>query len=406
MVPKRDEFENTTGPTVFQKQVITASEPYEIINKKLATETLKKFVPIRHLEDLVIGALPQSCLFFKNQSLIFIYGQKTDRVFYLLEGTISMQPDSDNSYAISADSNHAHLPLNSGNTCGATAIAVTDITILAISVELNRLWANKSQEQISCVELIDIELPEQINDNQFFKRFAQAYRENKLQLPTLPTVAFKLKEAMKQDIGTHEAVEIIHIDATIVAKLIQVANSPLYSPTSPITNCHDAVTRLGLEATRNLVMGISLKQLFNCNNKQFMKAMQKLWQKSLYVSSLSFVLAQECSTVNPEDALLAGLISDIGVIPLLHFAEQYPDQYPDLSELEDSIPYLRAPVGALMLHTLGFSKELSNIPHLAENWVYDSGDTLSLADIVILAKLHSYFGSKKAKDLPYITRQS
>ena len=397
-----DEFENTSQPSVSLKQPITASKPYEISDKNLTTETLKQFVSIRHLDDMVIGTLPQSCLFFKNQSLIFIHGETTERVFYLLKGTISMQPHSKNSYEIRADSQHARLPLNSGNIFGATATAATDITILAISVELNRLWAKKSQEKISCVELIDIELPDQINDNQFFKRFAQAYRENNLQLPTLPTVALKLKEAMKQDIGTDEAAEIIHIDATIVTKLIQVANSPLYSPISSITNCRDAVTLIGLAATQNLVIGISLKQLFTCKNKQLMKAMQKLWQKSLYVSSLSFVLAQECGTVNPEDALLAGLISDIGVIPLLHFAEQYPDQYPDLSELEDSIPYLCAPVGALLLHTLSFSKELSDIPHLAENWVYDSGDKLCLADIVILAKLHSHFGSKKTKGLPHI----
>nr|WP_305910265.1 HDOD domain-containing protein [Methylomarinum sp. Ch1-1]MDP4521985.1 HDOD domain-containing protein [Methylomarinum sp. Ch1-1] len=207
---------------------------------------------------------------------------------------------------------------------------------------------------------------------------------------------------MQQDIGIDEAVHIIQIDPPIVTKLIQVANSPLYAPVSPIGNCHDAVTRLGLAATRNLVMGISLKQLFNCKDKPLMKAMQQLWQNSLHLSSLSFVLAAESAKINPEDALLAGLISDIGVIPLLRFAEQYPDQYPDVSDLENAIPYLRAPVGALMLHTLGFSEQLCDIPHHAENWLYDSGDSLTLADIVILAKLHHYIGTTRAKDLPYL----
>jgi len=223
-----------------------------------------------------------------------------------------------------------------------------------------------------------------------------------LRLPSLPDVAFKLKEAMKQDIGIKEAAEIIHVDPPIVTKLIQVANSALYATGSPITNCNDAIARIGLNATRNLVMSISLKQLFNSSNAELMKVMQTLWKNSLYVSSLSFVLAQECSVINPEDALLAGLIADIGAIPLLYFAEQLSYESPTFEELETSIQYLSAPVGVLVLHTLGFSEQLINIPRNAENWLYDSGPEITLEDIVILAKLHSYFGAGKHRGLPYI----
>ena len=208
---------------------------------------------------------------------------------------------------------------------------------------------------------------------------------------------------MEKDLGINEAVKIIGVDVSIVAKLIQLANSPLYSPISPITNCHAAVTRLGLDQTRKLVMGISLKQLFRCKNPQLMEKMQTLWKNSLYVSSLSFVLAQENGTVNPEDALLAGLVSDIGTIPILHFAEQYPNEYPNLDVLDSAIPFLSPPVGSLVLHTLGFAPELAGIPKYAEDWFYESeGDKLNLIDIVILAKLHSYFGTNRAKEIPYL----
>jgi len=397
-----DHHNDKTAPTPPPPQTEKISESGTVINLTPSIEKLKKFAPIRHFDDSVIEKLPKKYLLFNTQSRVFSFGQHTDSVYYLLKGTITIQPNGDNAYQISSDSLRANLPLNSSNVFGASATAASDCTILAISVELNTLWNIKSQNDIDCVELIDIELPEQLNNNRFFTSFCEAYKQNKLYLPSLPRVAFKLKEAMQDNIGIQEAVDIIHIDPPIVTKLIQIANSPLYAPVSTINNCLDAVNRLGLEATRNLVMGISLKQLFNCKDKQLMHYMQQLWKQSLYLSSLSFVLAQESGTVNPEDALLAGLISDIGIIPLLHFAEQYPQQYPGLSELENSIPCLKAPVGALMLHTLGFSKELSDIPHLSENWLYDSGEKLNLTDIVILAKLHHHFGSKKAPNLPYI----
>lgn len=133
-----------------------------------------------------------------------------------------------------------------------------------------------------------------------------------------------------------------------------------------------------------------------------MKSMLSLWKNSVYVSSLSFVLADESGSINPEDALLAGLVCDIGIVPLLHFAEQHPEQHPDLKQLRIAILSLRGPVGALVLHTLGFTEELTQIPHFAEDWYYDSGDKLTIVDIVILAKLHSYIGTSTGKNLPHI----
>jgi len=381
---------------------VLCTKPVSISSKQLAIATLKKFAPLRDLDEQRVKSLPYTTQVFAKESILFIKGQKSEQIYYLLKGTVELQPDSDSHYQLSADETRAHLPLNSGKSCGATATAKTKVTLLVISGELNQLWAQKSNDEVSCVELIDIHLPEEINDQRFFNSFIQAYKENKLSLPSLPHVAFKLKEAIANDIGVSEAVEIIAIDPPIVSKLIQIANSPVYAPVNPITNCHEAVTRLGLEATRNLVMSIGLKQLFKSKDKQLMKGMQNLWQKSLHLSCLSFVLASETQTINPEDALLAGLVCDIGTIPLIHFAEQNPHDHPQFADLEIAIPYFKAPIGSLVLHTLGFSEEITAIPHHAEDWFYDSGDTLTLTDIIILAKLHSYISTKNTSDLPYI----
>lgn len=388
-----------TGPN----NPLTCSEPVSTEYKKVPLATLKKLAPLRDMDDAYVEQLVHTTLTYTQGSVIFRLGQKTNSVFYLLKGIVELQPNSDNRYTLSAASSLANLPLNSGKVCGATAFAKTNITILAISGEFICRWSGKGLQQPAALELIEIELPEQIAGNRFFSSFSAAYRENKLSLPSLPNVALRLKEAMEQDLGINEVVKIIGVDASIVAKLIQLANSPLYSPVSPVTNCHAAVTRLGLDQTRKLVMGISLKQLFRCQNLQLMEKMQALWKNSLYISSLSFVLAQENGSPNPEDALLAGLISDIGTIPVLHFAEQYPNEYPNLDVLDSAIPFLNPPVGSLVLHTLGFAQELADIPKYAEDWFYESGnDQLNLVDIVILAKLHSYFGTSRAKEIPYL----
>ena len=382
---------------------LTANKPFKISRIKQPIEVLKQFVPIRSLDDSAIELLQQRTKSYRAGDAIFVRCQSSNpKVIYLHKGTLELSPYCENTYQMSAGSPLSHLPINSGKTNGSTAIAITDVEIIEMSDGLIQLWTEQSKADATQLELIDIDLPKEIEDNGFFADFSRIYRENKLTLPSLPAVALKLKQAMEFEIDIREAAKIIQIDPPIATKLVQVANSPLYSPVSPVTNCQAALTRLGLNATRQLVMGIGLKQMFHCQNKQLLNTMQSLWKNSLYVSSLSFILAQESGKVNPEDALLAGLISDIGIIPLLHFAEQHPEHYKNLSELEEAIPYLRAPVGKLVLHTLGFSEELTQIPHYAEDWYHDSGDSMTLTDIVILAKLHSFIGSHHTKELPFI----
>jgi len=399
--PQRTETKDDS-PSLSESLITKPSQPIKISNTPLPVETLRKFVPLRDLEVQYIDLLPYSVQTYAPGSTLFVYGQKVSEIYYLMAGTVVMQPESDNSYEIDADRLRANLPLNSSRICGATATAKEQVTLLVVDSELNKLWAGQSDDILNCVGMIDIKLPESLNGHRFFSNFIEAYYDNKLSLPSLPHVALSLKKAMEKEIGVNEVVDIIQIDPPIVSKLIQLANSPIYATVNPITNCHDAVTRLGLKTTRSLVMSLSLKQVFKCNDKKLVQGMQAVWKKSLYVSSLSFVLAAEVRGINPEDALLAGLITEIGTIPLLHFAEQYPDEYPSLPELEQAMTYLRGPVGSLVLHTLGFSSELAAIPHHAEDWFYDTGEQLDLLDIVILAKLHSYIGDKRAGSLPYI----
>jgi HD-like signal output (HDOD) protein len=399
LTPENKSATTSASPTI----LLTCSEPASTDHKKLPLATLKKLAPLRDMDNADLENLIHTTLTYTQGAIIFRLGQKTNSVFYLLKGEVELQPDSDNCYTLSAESALAKLPLNSGKVCGATALAQTDIIVLAISGDFINRWSGKSLHQPIKDEFIDLDQPEQHSGNRFFNDFSQAYRENKISLPSMPHVALKLKQAIEHDLGIDEVVKIIGLDVSIVAKLIQAANSALCAPISPITNCHAAVTRLGLDQTRKLVMGISLKQLFRSKNPQLMEKMQAVWKNSLYVSSMSFVLAQDSGSVNPEDALLGGLVTGIGTIPILHFAEQYPNEYPDLDVLESTITSLSPLVGSMVLHTLGFSPELADIPKYAEYWFHESeGDQLTLLDIIILAKLHSYFGTSRAKEIPYL----
>jgi HD-like signal output (HDOD) protein len=103
-----------------------------------------------------------------------------------------------------------------------------------------------------------------------------------------------------------------------------------------------------------------------------------------------------------EEALLAGLVSDIGVVPFLYFTENFPRDHWSAEEVTDIIPWIRGQVGALVLQRWDFPAELVQIPMASEDWLRDSGPELSLADIVILSKLHAYIGTPRFAELPAI----
>lgn len=365
---------------------------------------LKKLAPLRYLSDSTLEQIEHKTLHYNAGAIVFIVGQRTDYAYYLLQGSVEMRPEGVLPYHVHFDTAQAQLPLNSGYLYGATAVTNEPSIILAVSRAFLQRLSQRKYRYVAGNEFVKSGLPRDLPNNKFFADFAQAYRDNTLTLPSLPQVAFRLKQALEDpDIAISDIANIVQFDATIVAKLIQVANSVFYAGESPTTNCQNAVIRLGLDGTRRVVMGITVKQLFYCQNQQLKSMMETNWRNSIYLSSLCFILAKESKTVSPEDALLAGLICDIGRIPILNFAEQQLNYAPNLMELKTAMPFLSPAVGTLMLHNLGFPADLVNVPKFAEDWFYESGDeNLTLIDIVILAKLHSYFGSRKAKYLPYL----
>lgn len=382
--------------------MLVADEAQSRAGQNLTVAELKQFIPLRELDENILLTLPHASLRYPKDALLFILDQPCDHVFYLVKGILHMQPAGEYGYLIGEDTVRARLPLNSGRFFGATAQAVSDVEVLEIPAEFNSLWIDQHHDETSHIELSDIQLPAQMPNKAFFDGCVLAYRDNTLTVPSLPDIAMKLNKSMQTEMDIKDVVAILHLDPRIVTKLIQVANSPIYATATPISNCQDAVARIGLNATRNLVLSICLKELFHSKNAELKKGMRQLWKNCVYLSSLCFVLAQECDDVQPEDAMLAGLIADIGAIPLVQFAEQATDLAPSFTDIEQALPYFRAAIGTQVLRNLEFSHELCAIPQQAENWLYDSGTKTTLADIVILAKLHSYFGSDKAIDLPYI----
>ncbi len=361
-------------------------------------ETLKKLIPIRNLseEKLQSFACETKSEVFPAKATLYTINESTDSAIYLLKGTVALTDSNGKTYQVEETEAKAKFPLSSGTVNTTTAVAKSKVSILRVS---QKVMSINSERQ----ESTELNIPDELKDSPLLQTFANHFFDGDLEVPSLPAIAIKLRKAMQKEIGIEEAVKIIQLDPVISAKLVEVANCPLYISATPAKSCFDAVQRIGLNATRSLVISLSIKNLFKCHSTLINKQMDKLWKNSLYLSSLSYVLASVSKQSNPEEALLAGLVCDIGAVPLLNLASNLPSDYFDVAEIAQAIPVVKGVVGASILQKWGFTEEFVQVPLLSEDWFQCSDGPLSYTDIVVLSRLHSRIGKKDQADLPIIT---
>lgn len=219
-------------------------------------------------------------------------------------------------------------------------------------------------------------------------------KAGRLKLPTLPEVALKVKTAVEEgEADAAHMARLIGVDPSLSARLLQVANSPLYRGVKGIDSLQAAITRLGTNQVRNLVTSLLMKQMFVSRHPALRGRMQALWQHSTEVAAISHVVARSFTPLNPEQAMLAGLLHDIGALPILARAEQIPALAEDIATLDATIARLHTALGRVILETWKFAPELVTVVAEHENLAYDSGFPPDYVTVIIVANLHAHVGS-------------
>lgn len=370
------------------------------VDPELRLNFLQQLIPIG---ELTIAELKTIRCWFRHFSagdIIFNRGERADEIVYLFNGHIFLEAASGKGISVEAGLFRASYPLSSQSEHHFTAIAKSATTVIYFPLSVMRRTADRMELLNPLTETE--RLPTHIKDSHLFNSFCEAYKLEQLQIPSLPDVAIRLRNALQQEIDIADAVKIINLDPAIAAKLVQVANSHLYRTNQPLASCQDAVNRLGLQTTHNLVTSISLKNLFRSNNRLLNACIQKLWKQSIHVASLSYILARLSQQQNADEALLAGLINNIGALPIIAHAESLESGSFNEQELVDTISLLQGQLGEYILSRWHFPPKLIHLPKKTSYWYQDSQPSLQLCDIVLLAKFHSQLGTPQAKNLPPI----
>ena len=214
----------------------------------------------------------------------------------------------------------------------------------------------------------------------------EAIESDKLILPTLPEVALRVRE-IAEDPRTSivDLVKVISNDPALSARLIRVCNSPLFRGSRQIENLNMAISRLGMNYTGNLAMGLAMEQMFQATSDMVDKRLRACWESCTEIAGICHVLAQHYTRLKPEQATLAGLVHLIGVLPILRYVEDNDIRISSVM-LDNVIDELHPRIGGAILRKWDFPDPLIRVP--TEFTAYDRKVAeVDYADLVMIANL-------------------
>ncbi len=161
----------------------------------------------------------------------------------------------------------------------------------------------------------------------FVQALAAELSEGKVELPSFPDIALRVRQVLSDDeVSQDKVTRVVGSEPMLAARLLQIANSAAINFSGrAITDLRSAIARLGFNMVRSAAIAFAMSQLKkSADLKGLERPLEDLWQRSAAVAAMSYVVAKRFSRVNPDTAMLAGLLHGIGKLYILTRAGKYP----------------------------------------------------------------------------------
>ncbi len=360
---------------------------------------LKSFQFLEHLsEQQLLLLISKSHLLKLNPGKpLFKAGADDNSEYFLLSGEVCLHPPGKTDpILLKSNSEQARQALARGTPRPCTVTINSPSVILKVAHDtLKGLLADAPNTGFALKETLAAQT---IDERKLFLQIYEDLRNNKLTLPSLPEVALKIRQLIDEGNNVKKISKAVNADPAITTKLIKAANSPLFRGTREFDTSNAAIVRLGLQLTKQLVTSFTMREVFKAQSEIIRKRMDQLWQHSIEIASICYVLARHAPGLNPEHGMIAGLLHDIGAVPILIYAEQYPDLLNQEDQLSKAIDELKGELGGVILKRWNFQEALIVSAQQAENWTREHDGEADYCDLVQVAQLHAALGTPDYTD--------
>jgi hypothetical protein len=218
-----------------------------------------------------------------------------------------------------------------------------------------------------------------------FAAIAADVKRGELAFPTSAQIAMRVRRALEDpECHIEKAAHLVQAEPLLSARVVAMANSVAFNRSGrEVTDVRTAVTRLGFRAVRSMATALVTRQLSGARSDAGQELAARLWQHTAHVAALAHVVARRVTRQDPETALFAGIVHEVGGFYLLSRAAEFPGLLD--GDALDWIEYGEREVGRAVLEVL-------EVPHAVMAAVEGYWDgflampATSLADTLLLAE--------------------
>jgi HD-like signal output (HDOD) protein len=223
---------------------------------------------------------------------------------------------------------------------------------------------------------------------EFVAQLADDLSRDNLDLPSFPEAVLRIQQVVSNPSATVAAVaRAVQAEPVFTARLFRMANSViLRRGEEPVTNVATAINRLGFTLIKNLAVAVATRQVINSRKcPAHATELGELWRHSVDTAAIAYVLANATGAVAPHDALLAGLVHDIGIAYIYTRLEAAPDLANDTEAVRWILADWHPTIGRAILEKWEFPSAVIQATEEHETLDRVAGPRADLTDVLIVA---------------------
>jgi len=228
----------------------------------------------------------------------------------------------------------------------------------------------------------------------FVQDLAAELNGGKIDLPSFPDIALRVRQVLSDEfVPTEKVVRVINSEPALAAQLLRISNSRALNGTGkPLSDLRTAVARMGFNLVRSAAIGFAMSQLKKVEGlKGLEQPLEQLWQRSAATAAMSYVVARRHSAVNPDTALLAGMLHGIGRLYILTRSTRHPGLFTDRASLNEIIRDWSAPIAKALLENWQMPAEIVTAVSEFEDHSREHDGPPDLTDVLTVSSLLAIF---------------
>ena len=347
----------------------------------VSPQALQRFAPFNRLAPVLVALAGRRALRagFADGETIIGAPAAAPYAYFLLDGQVELCDADGNIELVTCDSSRNAVALGEGLDDGVVVRARGAVTCARLARQDLALLARQDRGEARAA----------LSPNQVLTAIQAELAGGRLRVPSLPDLAVKVREALQRaDCDNRRIAALLSLDPAIAAKVLKLANSPLYRGLSPVRSLPQAIGRIGTRAVSELVVCMSLGELFACREAEFAGLFESIIAQSVHLGVYAALIAERASPALRERALVAGLLAQIGALPLLErLAAAEPR--PTRSELAGHVRSLVPRLTELVCRHWQLGDDIVLAHRDAQEWKRLPSRDAPLAGILIAARFHA-----------------